>query len=1826
MSHIAIIGLSCLFPDAHNPEQFWQNLINERISINQASKAEVEFDSSFFCQPDHPNLDQTYSLQGGYIRNFEFCPEEYKLPVEVLGGLDKTFQWSLYAAKEAINNSGYKEEPEVLRRCGVILGNLSFPTQLSQGLFSPLYQKSLTPVLEKISSIPDQSPDRYYNPSNGFISSLPAAVIAQALGLSNIHFCLDAACSSAFYAIKLASHYLTAGKADLMLAGAVSAADALFVRMLFAGVRGLSPNHLTRPLNQSSPGLIPGDGVGMVMLKRYEDALRDEDEIWGVITGVGLSNDGKGKGLLVPNPKGQVLAYERAYQEAKISPSSIDYLECHATGTLLGDKTELKTISDFFQPFPLIGSAKANTGHLLTAAGMVGLTKVLLGMKAGVIPPTVNIECPLSEQVVTKMTAWTNPVKQAAISAFGFGGNNSHLVIEQNPNRINETVLTPVKLAITGMDALFGGCDGLDEFERTVYNGLQHFIPLPEKRWLGESISAPRGAYIKDFSIDPLAFKIPPDTISQLNPQQLLLLKVAHRAIEDAGLHPGMNVAVIVGADTELSVHELPERWNMKPRLRNFLAEHQVNLSVSQLEELEKILKDSIHHPVECPEYVSYIGNITASRIAAIWDFTGPAFTITAGENSTVRGLEVAQLLLSSGSVEAVVLGGVDLAGGIESVFLHSQMADINQGVNTLSFDEKVNGWMVGEGAGAVVLQSQEGVAASQRVYAVVDAIAIGDNFPTICEKAFDCASISAEDISYLEVNGSGIPGQDTAEIASILQSYGTGSNNLHCAIGSIKANIGHTYIASGMASLIKTALCLYHRYIPATPGWSGVKNPSQWENSPFYVATESRPWFLNTNGRRFAAINSLATDSTCGYVILSGSNTPCTSEDNRYLSQYPIQLFVFTADSEKELLQELQCFRDLLITREKLSKVAAEVFTKFQNHQKAYTLAIIGSDQESLVKQITAAEEGIKQAFSNNTPWQSPQGSYFTPCALGKSGKLAYVYPAAVNSYLYITRTIHRLFPELLQDIEDNGLYHRATQIEQLIYPRSLSKLSPQDLEKLEQKLLSNPLAMFESEIAVARYLTKTLEEKFKIRPEVVFGYSLGETSMMVAQGVWSDFVTGSEILNSSLLFSDQLSGRKQAVREFWKTDDLPGDFWVNYLLMADVDRVRSCVEGEERVYLTQINTHKEVLIAGERRACERIINKLGCPAFIAPFDHVIHCPPTLSQHSQIAEFNSLPSRSLPGIRFYSAAEYKPIVLERDAIAQTIATALCQSLDFPRLVNTVYGYGARIFIEAGAGSSCCRWIDKILQNQEHLSVSVNRRGTDDFLSILKALAKLVSHQVPMDLSSLYDFSKPMQHLEQLVSLAKNKMVEPMGEKIVIKPTLYTPTRSLTQKLGDPLFLSAYKVARPYMVGAMARGITSTEMVIALGKAQMLGSFGAGGLSLLEIERAINRIQQALPNGPYAFNLIHNPNHPEIEKQTVELYLKNQVTTIEASAFLDLTINLVYYRIAGLSLGSDGRVKVNHKIIAKISRPEIARKFLSPPPSSLIKRLVEQGLITPEQAKLAEQVPMADDITVEGDSGGHTDNRPLICLLPAIISLRDELNDQFNYSSLVRIGAAGGIGTPEAVLAAFMMGAAYVVTGSINQACVEAGTSEAVKKLLAEADMADVAMAPAADMFEMGVKLQVLKRGTMFPMRSHKLYEVYRAYNSLEEIPPEEREKLEQQVFHQKLSDAWEATANYLAKTNPEKLGKALNNPKLKMSLTFRSYLGQSSQWAIAGHASRQLDYQIWCGPAMGSFNNSVKNTPLADPKNRRVVDIADYLLNSATDLYNLHTTKTQNL
>lgn len=435
--------------------------------------------------------------------------------------------------------------------------------------------------------------------------------------------------------------------------------------------------------------------------------------------------------------------------------------------------------------------------------------------------------------------------------------------------------------------------------------------------------------------------------------------------------------------------------------------------------------------------------------------------------------------------------------------------------------------------------------------------------------------------------------------------------------------------------------------------------------------------------------------------------------------------------------------------------------------------------------------------------------------------------------------------------------------------------------------------------------------------------------------------------------------------------------------------------------------------------------------------------------------------------------------------------------------------------------------------------------------------------------------------------------------------------------LGAADFLTDHRVRYPYVAGAMGKGIASEALVIRLANARILSFFGAGGLTISRIASAIGQVRAAVaPDRPFGVNFLHNALLPSQEEALTDLLLAEDVRTIEASAFIRVTPALVRYRLHGLHRGPDGEPRPVNRLMAKVSRPEVARQFLAPPDPAIVAALRVSGRISQDVAELAMRIPLADDLCAEADSGGHTDRRVAFTLVPHFVRLRDEIAIETGLRQRVRIGAAGGLGTPDAIAAAFMLGADFVLTGSINQCTPEAGISDTAKDMLARADLPDFDIAPAGDMFELGAKVQVLKRGTLFPGRGNRLYELYRAHTGLHEVPPAVMREIEDRYFGRSVEAVWAETAGYYGRIAPDQLAEAEANPRKKMAMVFRWYFIHSTRMAIEGRADQRANYQIHSGPAMGAANRWLAGTDLEDWRRRHVDTLAERLMEGAVEVF----------
>ena len=1378
MQPVAVIGLSTLFPDSSDPHTFWENLVAGKDSRVEAGPDQMDIDPYRFFDPKKGTLDRYYCLRGGYIQDFKLDPEGFALDAQTVNRLDEVHQWTFYVAREALREGGHLQKKELLQNCGLILGNLSFPTRSSNHHLLPLYRKAYEKQLSELLKEPNfkletfaSEPDPIFQ--NLGISGLPAHLTAKALDLGGPTLALDAACASSLYSVGLACHYLHAGKAELMLAGAVSAADPFFINMGFSIFQAYPEKGESCPLNKDSGGLFASEGAGMFLLKRLDDALRDGDQVHAVIRSVGWSNDGRGQFVLSPNPKGQVLAFERAYSESGIDPTKIDYVECHATGTPLGDKVELNSMETFFGRYgakPRIGSVKSNLGHMLTAAGMGGMTKVILSMKHGMIPPTIHVESPMesgnggisSDLIVRETCEWPHrgEQKHATISAFGFGGTNAHLLFDRLPDAtLPKTKKSePPRLAIIGMEGVFGPCNGLDWLYETFFEGRSHSESLPPKRWKGMEQDKEllnqygfdkdslQGAWISEFRMDFLRFKLPPNPKERLIPQQLLVLEVTDRALRQSGIQEGGNVAVLVAMETELSLHRFRGRINLEQQIENSLSKQGIHLDEGKRNELSSLIQDNLHESVPVNQFTSFIGNIMASRIASLWDFNGPAFTISAEEHSVSKALETAQVLLGNGNVEAVVVSAVDLAGSPENLLIRQKFAEgISANETNLSFD-----YFPGEGAGTVVLTTLDNAVSDNKpIWSIIENILHHNHSP---EFSFDCLdpenSKSDPPPTLLELGFSEVPPEFPEHHTESINAQDS------ITISSSQAQLGHAGAASGMLSLIKTALCLHQRMLPA---WSQNGKETKKVEIPqlFSMPAFSMPWLRNEKDPLRKAAIVLKSDKGHSEWILSENESSLRFDHHTQKGSHCfVPLCGNNAEDFKLRLQQLEEDQNLV---EQPQRFQFKAFQEFQNTNAEFSMVLLADHPRKLQEEIRQAQKAISSCFENGKDWQTPSGSYFTTEPLGEAG-IAFVYPGGFNSYVGSGSSLFEMDPELHQRIRTFSSNIKTLLHPEFIFPQTNRIQSEEELKELQQKFYDSPNPMFESGISSAVLATQVMREAFGIEPKAAFGYSMGEVSMLFSLGVWGSMDPMSKVLNASPLFLERIAGPMNSVREHWKLkdDEYQNEaLWSWHTLRVEPEKVEKALNQRDRVYLVLINTPKEVVIAGEPRTCQSLIDELQCESHQIPVTDVVHCAPVQSEYEEIKKVHTNLVVDRPDIDFYSAADYTTTELDSEILADNIARYYGRTVDFSKLVEEVYRSGARIFIDMGPRSSCARWISENLENRRHLSLGVNRRGMDDRQMILRTLASLVSHRVPVKLESLFPKPEeaPARQLMQTITL-----------------------------------------------------------------------------------------------------------------------------------------------------------------------------------------------------------------------------------------------------------------------------------------------------------------------------------------------------------------------------------------------------------------------------------------------------------------------------------------
>ncbi len=1396
---IAVVGMDGIFPGAPNLDAFWHNIIN---GIDQSAPvpdgrwiAPTKDRLSTRLVPDRP-----YSRHACLISDFAFDPQAFDLDPDLTMSLDPVYQLTLTAGKRAVDGCiTAAVDPD---RVTTILAAIALPTDSASAFSRQILGKTIESRLFPHGSTSSTTVTRTQALASR-VDGLPAALLAAEMGFGGDSFTLDAACASSIYAVKLACDALVANRADMVVTGGVSRPECLYTQTGFSQLQALSSSGRCAPFDRRADGLVVGEGVGILVLKRLTDALEHGDTIHGVIHGIGLSNDMRGN-LLAPESRGQVRAMKQAYRLAGWQPSDVDHIECHGTGTRAGDTTEIESLVQLWDGLSeevgvcAIGSVKSMIGHLLTAAGAAGMIKTLLAMRHQTLPPSINFEHPPHSSrlkgspfnVQTKAMPWParafNSPRRAAVSAFGFGGINAHILFEQWPKPSSATPSVgsqplsvqaarpndkpPAPVAIVGMDVTLGSLNDLNSFEKAIFQGHSAIADRPHSRWKGADATLidaldgvnPQGAYIDSLPVGIGEFQIPPNEISAILPQQLLALKVGAGALADARLslrEPRERMGAVFGIGFDFEATNFHMRWQLFSAVRRWNALHGLNLDDRTMDQWLEDLRDQIGPPLTPARVMGALGGIVASRMAREFRFGGPSFVVSADAASGIKALQVAVDQLQQNAVDAMLVGAVDLAGEGRNVVCLNRFLPLS-GTNTVRpFDAAADGTLPGDGAVALVVKRLDNaIKDGDRIYAVIRGIgSAGGDDPskgglgqaTYCRSLAQCfsqADILAGSVSLVEAHGAGVPDRDHMEIAALTGffcNHRPADGAAAIALGSIKPISGYTGAADGLASLAKTVLCLHHRLLPPLVGYTQRPDPAVGLASvqdSFHMPNQVQPWYRDReSGARSACCASITMDGTCSHVLLQEHDNdtlqvetanPTQADDTR------AGLFVVSGETAPSLidgLSNLDVILNQALSQASLESAAAQwMRTHPPRSEHRLAVALILNPGSSHASVLTEARHAIASGGSDPLS----RKVFFRSRPIGASARVAMVYPGSGNHYISMGRHLALRFPAIVSEMDRDTAQLKTQFRPWNLMPWRQSWQPGWESDAL-RRLTHDPLNMIFGQVVFGDLMTRVLN-RFSIQAHAIIGYSLGESAALFAQGVWSDRGDMLARMQATDLFTTQLAGPCLALRQAWQIPDSEPATWRVAVVNRPANHVRDTLAKIPRVRLLIVNSPHECVIGGLEPAVAKAIASMGCQAVELDGVVTVHCDAARPAADAYRRLHVFATTAKPGLDVYSCSWAAPYAVTSERAADSILKQAVEGFDFNQTIKRAYADGIRVFIEAGPRASCTRMIDQILNDQPHLAVAANHGSEDEIGSLLRCLALLVAERVPVDIRALY--------------------------------------------------------------------------------------------------------------------------------------------------------------------------------------------------------------------------------------------------------------------------------------------------------------------------------------------------------------------------------------------------------------------------------------------------------------------------------------------------------
>lgn len=1397
VERVAIVGRGGVFPGAHTLADFWKN-IAEGLDCGRPvppTRWSLRPEWAISDAPGTPP-DRVPHGWGCYLESLPELPADLESATRELEGLDPLFRIGLAAAVQAWRDA--RTTALDRQRVGVILGHIVLPTEATSALSRTLLLPHFAAGVLGHAGSPN--PPCEWSQRNWSAAGLPAVCIARVLGLGGLAFTLDAACASSLYALHLACEELLAGRADAMLAGGLSRPDCQYTQMGFAQLQALSRRGRCAPLSATADGLVVGEGAGVFVLKRLSDALRDGDRIYATIAGIGLSND-RGANLLAPRSEGQLRAMRAAYLQAGWSPEDVDLIECHATGTPLGDGVELDSLHDLWkaarplkQPC-ILGSVKSNVGHLLTAAGSASLMKILAALETATLPPTANFERPAAGlerpgspfRVLQQAEPWTrrepHRPRRAAINAFGFGGINAHVLIEEwtgdlAPRR-DHSVQVPIDLtrlparrgegetphhaeretpiAIVGMAAHWGPWKDLAAIRELCWGGVHAIELQPPRGWGLESTQTashhfreglPRGYVVEQLDVPLGAFRIPPVEMAEMSAQQVLMLQTAAAALDDAGLgrELGDQTGVFVGIGLDPHSTNFHVRWTLEEQLDAWAGETGRNLTPAERTAWLAELRAIFGPPLTANRVMGHLGGIVASRLAREFDVGGPCFTVSSDELSGWHALHAAVRALQSGRLQRALVGAVDFP------------SDIRRWVGGRPDDASVKSRFC-DGAIALVLKRlDDAQRKGDRIYAVI------------------------------------------ANLCCISPPVASPSN----PVQELLEELGDCGAMTALVPVVHGALALHHRLKPT-----------------FRHGLECWLHDRVAGPRTYDVLVPTPQDKALQISLVEADPvaTPRLGLAERFLNPNPLCVFPIEGDS----LAELEHAAAELATRVNDSvpleqQARAWLLERPLQPERRMAAALLADTPETLKQRLVLLQRKLRGETIREA------GVYFTTEPMLRSGKLAFVFPGSGNHFPGMGRELLAAWPEVVnqQSRENQRLYSQ--------FRPGLSWHSAS-----AEVLAHQPRAMIFSQVSLGAAVCDWLA-LFGICPQAAIGYSLGESTALFALRAWTDRDEMLRRMEASPLFGSELVAPFEAARKAWHIPPETEVPWMSGVVNRSADEVRNALQQVPRVYLLIINTPSQCVIGGERDGVLQVVKKLEAHfvPLIAP--STVHCEIVRVVAPDYRQLHVLATTPPPDVDFYSGAWGRRYALSAESAADAILAQAIQTVDFPRLIESAYADGVRGFLEIGPGSSCTKMIAEILSNRPHWGAAVCPVTADPLGHALSILAELIVQRLPVDLSALYGAPEetavrraqaadrgrmvmpvhlpPFSPRDLRKSSTKPLAPQPLPASLTHAASKYRPS-SVTRACSDPLPAPVVAPQPAVCTGSPPRIVAATQALVA---------------------------------------------------------------------------------------------------------------------------------------------------------------------------------------------------------------------------------------------------------------------------------------------------------------------------------------------------------------------------------------------------------------------------